>query len=103
MVANEVKDLAQEMAEATDDIRRRITAIQADTGAATNALCRMGTVVETIYKYQATIASAVEERTATTGEMSRSVAEVEVEAARPRPRPRAPAPARRRSPATSGG
>jgi methyl-accepting chemotaxis protein len=75
VVANEVKDLAQETAKATEDIRRRVTAIQADTGAAAEAIRRMGDVVENINHYQATIASAVEEQSATTAEMSRSVAE----------------------------
>jgi methyl-accepting chemotaxis protein len=75
VVANEVKDLAQETAKATDDIRLRVTAIQADTGAAAEAIRRMGEVVEEINQYQATIASAVEEQSATTAEMSRSVAE----------------------------
>jgi methyl-accepting chemotaxis protein len=75
VVANEVKDLAQETAKATDDIRQRISAIQADTGAAADAIRRMSEVVEEINQYQATIASAVEEQTATTAEMTRSVAE----------------------------
>ncbi|WP_433049902.1 methyl-accepting chemotaxis protein [Dactylosporangium sp. CS-033363] len=75
VVANEVKDLAQETAKATEDIRRRVTAIQADTGATADAIRRMGEVVEEINQYQATIASAVEEQSATTAEMSRSVAE----------------------------
>jgi methyl-accepting chemotaxis protein len=75
VVANEVKDLAQETAKATEDIGQRVTAIQADTGAAADAIRRMGEVVEEINHYQATIASAVEEQSATTAEMSRSVAE----------------------------
>ncbi len=75
VVAQEVKDLAQETAKATEDIRQRVTTIQADTGAASEAIRRMSEVVEEINQYQATIASAVEEQSATTSEMSRSVAE----------------------------
>ncbi|MEU0557772.1 methyl-accepting chemotaxis protein [Dactylosporangium sp. NPDC006015] len=75
VVANEVKELAQETAKATGDIHQRVTAIQADTAAAADAIRRMGDVVEEINQYQATIASAVEEQSATTAEMSRSVAE----------------------------
>ena len=75
VVANEVKELAQETAKATEDIHQRVSAIQSDTGAAAEAIRRMGTVVEEINHYQATIASAVEEQSATTAEMSRSVAE----------------------------
>ncbi|SCX44265.1 methyl-accepting chemotaxis protein [Klenkia marina] len=75
VVANEVKELAQETARATEDIARRVEAIQADTGGAVDAIGRIGTVIGQINDYQLTIASAVEEQTATTNEMSRSVAE----------------------------
>src|SRR5262249_24588674 len=75
VVANEVKDLAQETAKATEDIRQRIGAIQADTGAAAEAIPRMSSVVEGINQHQATIASAVEQQDATTAEMRRSVSE----------------------------
>ncbi|SCX43989.1 methyl-accepting chemotaxis sensory transducer with TarH sensor [Klenkia marina] len=75
VVANEVKELAQETARATEDIARRVEAIQADTTGATEAIARIGTVIGEINDYQLTIASAVEEQTATTNEMSRSVAE----------------------------
>ncbi|MEU7869843.1 methyl-accepting chemotaxis protein [Dactylosporangium sp. NPDC049140] len=44
VVASEVKDLAQETAKATEDIRRRVTAIQADTGVAAEAIRWMGDV-----------------------------------------------------------
>ncbi|GAA4304750.1 hypothetical protein GCM10023162_07580 [Klenkia terrae] len=75
VVANEVKELAQETARATEDIARRVETIQADTGGAVAAIGRIGTVIGQINDYQLTIASAVEEQTATTNEMSRSVAE----------------------------
>ncbi|MEI4272979.1 methyl-accepting chemotaxis protein [Klenkia sp. LSe6-5] len=75
VVANEVKELAQETARATEDIARRVEAIQADTSGATEAIGRISTVIAEINDHQLTIASAVEEQTATTNEMSRSVAE----------------------------
>ncbi|SDN82592.1 methyl-accepting chemotaxis protein [Klenkia soli] len=75
VVANEVKELARETARATEDIARRVEAIQNDTGGAVAAIGRIGTVIGQINDYQLTIASAVEEQTATTNEMSRSVAE----------------------------
>ncbi|GAA2535723.1 methyl-accepting chemotaxis protein [Winogradskya humida] len=74
VVASEVKDLAQETARATDDISRRVQAIQADTAGAVTAIGEITSVIAHINDYQATIASAVEEQTATTEEMSRSVA-----------------------------
>ncbi|MEU2350139.1 methyl-accepting chemotaxis protein [Modestobacter sp. NPDC049651] len=75
VVASEVKELAEETARATDDISRRVAAIQTDTGAAVEAIGRITDVVGSINDFQLTIASAVEEQTATTNEMARSVAE----------------------------
>jgi methyl-accepting chemotaxis protein len=75
VVANEVKELAQETARATEDIARRVEAIQHDTSGAVAAIGRIGEVIGQINDFQLTIASAVEEQTATTAEMSRSVAE----------------------------
>ena len=75
VVAGEVKDLARETAKATEDIVRRIEAIQADTAGAVGAIGQIANIVADINNYQLTIASAVEEQTVTTSEMSRSVAE----------------------------
>jgi methyl-accepting chemotaxis protein len=73
VVASEVKDLAQETARATEDISRRVDAIQSDTTNAVEAIAEIGRIIAKINDYQVTIASAVEEQTATTAEMSRSV------------------------------
>jgi methyl-accepting chemotaxis protein len=75
VVASEVKDLAQETARATEDISKRVEAIQADTGGAVTAIEQISHVIAQISDFQTTIASAVEEQTATTAEMNRSVAE----------------------------
>ncbi|WP_245177441.1 methyl-accepting chemotaxis protein [Geodermatophilus sp. DF01_2] len=75
VVANEVKELAQETAKATEDIARRVQAIQGDTTAAVAAIGEISSIVAQISDRQTTIASAVEEQTATTNEMSRSVSE----------------------------
>jgi methyl-accepting chemotaxis protein len=75
VVASEVKDLAQETARATEDISTRVSAIQADTGTAITAIGEIGEVIAKISDYQTTIAAAVEEQTATTGEMNRGVSE----------------------------
>ncbi|GIF21526.1 methyl-accepting chemotaxis protein [Actinoplanes tereljensis] len=75
VVASEVKDLAQETARATEDISRRVEAIQADTVGAVTAIEEISNVIARISDFQTTIASAVEEQTATTAEMSRSVSE----------------------------
>jgi methyl-accepting chemotaxis protein len=75
VVAGEVKELAQETARATEDIARRVEAIQADTGGAVTAIGQISAIIASINDYQLTIASAVEEQTATTNEMSRGVQE----------------------------
>ncbi len=75
VVAGEVKDLARETAKATEDIARRVAAIQTDTQSAVGAIGQIANIVADINNYQMTIASAVEEQTVTTSEMSRNVAE----------------------------
>ena len=75
VVASEVKDLAQETARATEDISRRVEAIQSDTTGAVTAIEQITRVIARISDFQTTIASAVEEQTATTSEMNRSVSE----------------------------
>jgi methyl-accepting chemotaxis protein len=75
VVAGEVKELAQQTAAATEDIARRITAIQTTSSEATAAISRIGGVINEINHHQGAIAAAVEEQTATTGEMGRSMKE----------------------------
>jgi len=75
VVANEVKELAQETSRATEDIVSRVEAIQADTEGAVAAIGEIAQIIASINDYQLTIASAVEEQTATTNEMSRNVSE----------------------------
>jgi methyl-accepting chemotaxis protein len=75
VVANEVKELAQETARATDDIARRVETIQGDTLGAVDAITEISSIITTISDYQLTIASAVEQQTATTNEMGHNVAE----------------------------
>jgi methyl-accepting chemotaxis protein len=75
VVATEVKDLAQELAKATEDISRRVEAIQAGTTSAVEAIAEISRIISEIDDYQVTIAPAVEEQTATTNEMSRSIGE----------------------------
>jgi methyl-accepting chemotaxis protein len=75
VVANEVKELAKESARATEEIARKIEAIRRDSDGAAEAIGRITTIVGRISDYQTTIAGAVEEQTATTNEMARSVSE----------------------------
>jgi methyl-accepting chemotaxis protein len=73
VVAGEVKSLARQTADATEDISRRVTAIQTDAAASVEAITRISAIIEKINQATQTIASAVEEQSATTGEISRTV------------------------------
>lgn len=73
MVANEVKDLAQETARATEDISRRVQTIQADSAGAVAALADISEVIGRIDDYQSTIAAAVEQQDATTRSIGQGV------------------------------
>jgi len=76
VVANEVKELAKETAKATEDISRKIEAIQADTKGAIEGIAEISQIIAQISDIQNTIATAVEEQTATTNEISRNVSDV---------------------------
>lgn len=75
VVANEVKELAKETAKATEDISQKIETIQSDTRSAVVAIGQISQIITQINEFQSTIASAVEEQTATTNEMSRNVSD----------------------------
>jgi methyl-accepting chemotaxis protein len=75
VVANEVKELAKETAKATEDISRKIEAIQGDTKGAVVAIGEITTIINQLNDISNTIASAVEEQTATTNEITRNVGE----------------------------
>ncbi len=75
VVANEVRELAQETAKATEDISAKIAAIQTDTKGAVEAIGQITGVIARINDISNTIASAVEEQTATINEIARNLAE----------------------------
>lgn len=75
VVAGEVKELAKQTAKATEDISQRIETIQNDTKSAVDAIVDITSIINQINDIQNTIASAVEEQTATTNEISRNVSE----------------------------
>jgi methyl-accepting chemotaxis protein len=75
VVANEVKELAKQTATATEDISRRIETIQADAKSAVRAIVSIREVIGHVNDIFGTIATAVEEQSATTSEMSRNVSE----------------------------
>jgi methyl-accepting chemotaxis protein len=75
VVANELKELAKQTAKATEDIGRKITAIQVDTKGAVEAIGSITSIITQVNDISGTIATAVEEQSATTREMTRNVSE----------------------------
>jgi methyl-accepting chemotaxis protein len=75
VVANEVKELAKQTSKATADISMRIAAIQADTKESVNAIAGIGVIIDHINEITGTIATAVEQQSATTNEMAQNVNE----------------------------
>jgi len=75
VVATEVKELARQTADATEDIRKRIEAIQGSTGEAVQSIGEITQVIHKVNEVSRTIASAVEEQSITTKEIAQSVAQ----------------------------
>ena len=73
VVANEVKELANRTSEATEDITNKIQGIQKETNKALNAIETASVSVKNINEVTVTIAGAVEEQTAVTSEIGRSM------------------------------
>jgi methyl-accepting chemotaxis protein len=73
VVASEVKALAQQTAQATDEIGAHVSAIQSATGRAVAAIRGVGTTIAKIDEITTTIAAAVEEQEATTREIAGNV------------------------------
>lgn len=75
VVAGEVKALANQTAKATEEIESQIRAIQDSTGAAAGEITEIAKVVSHVSSISASIAAAVEEQNAATGEIGRGVNE----------------------------
>lgn len=75
VVANEVKELARQTSRATEEIREKVEGIQTNTHSAVEAISSIVDVIMEIDTIMGTIASAVEEQTATTNEISKSLSE----------------------------
>ncbi|HEY3381293.1 MAG TPA: methyl-accepting chemotaxis protein [Vicinamibacterales bacterium] len=75
VVANEVKELAKATAKATEEISHKIEAIQDETKGAVKAIGQISGLITQIDDVSNTIASAVEEQTATTNEIGRNISE----------------------------
>ncbi len=78
VVAGEVKELAQETAKATDDVTARVAAIAGDTQRAIEVIEAISQAIAGVNDYQTAIAAAVEQQSATTGEIGRNVSQAAV-------------------------
>ncbi|NBN64707.1 cache domain-containing protein [Pannonibacter tanglangensis] len=73
VVAAEVKELANQTSKATEEIGSQISAIQASTGEAVQAIQEIAQTMQTVDGYTAEIAASVEQQGAATNEISHNV------------------------------
>ncbi|WP_315830946.1 methyl-accepting chemotaxis protein [Bradyrhizobium prioriisuperbiae] len=73
VVASEVKSLANQTAQATEEISAQVAAMQGATGEAVQAIANIGGTIAAINEIATTIASAVEQQGAATLEIARNV------------------------------
>lgn len=77
VVAGEVKNLASQTAQATEDISRQIEAVQQATGGAVSAIQSINDTIRQVGAISATVASAVRQQSAATQEIARNVIEAQ--------------------------
>ncbi len=75
VVANEIKDLANQTASASSQIKERVAGIQHSTEGTTAEILSITKVVGDINDIVSTIAAAVEEQSATTGEIAQNISQ----------------------------
>ncbi|MFZ5806942.1 MAG: methyl-accepting chemotaxis protein [Verrucomicrobiota bacterium] len=73
VVANEVKELARQSAQSTEQISQQIEQIQKHAESSVSVIDRVAKIIDEINQIAATIATAVEEQSATTNEISKTV------------------------------
>ncbi len=76
VVATEVKELAKQTAEATEDIGKRVIAIQGTSDESVESIGKISEVIKNVNDVSRTIASAVEEQSITTQEIAKNVTQV---------------------------
>ena len=74
VVANEIKELAKQTAEATQEIKVKISGIQLKTGESVTEITQISKVIRDISEIVTTITSAVEEQSITTKEIAGNIA-----------------------------
>ncbi|MEW6265426.1 MAG: methyl-accepting chemotaxis protein [Thermodesulfobacteriota bacterium] len=75
VVAGEVKDLAGQTSRSTEDIKGRISAIQVHTRQSVDSISRIEGVIKRVNELAQGIAAAVEQQSATIGEIARNLSQ----------------------------
>jgi methyl-accepting chemotaxis protein len=75
VVANEIKELAQQTAAATEDIKARVASVQSSTAGGIAEIEKISTVIHEVSDIVGSIAAAIEEQAMATKEISRNIAE----------------------------
>jgi len=75
VVANEIKELARQTAEATEDIKTRIAAVQNSTGSAISDIDQITAVIKEVGGIVSSIAAAIEEQAAVTKDVAGNIAQ----------------------------
>lgn len=75
VVANEIKDLAKQTAEASNEIKKRVSEIQSSTEGTATEIINITTIVTEINDIISTIATAVEEQSSTTKEIAENISQ----------------------------
>ncbi len=75
VVANEIKELAQQTASATEDIKSKISGIQASTGGAMGDIEKIAQVIKEVGDIVSSIAAAIEEQSSVTKDVASNIAQ----------------------------
>jgi len=75
VVANEIKDLAKQTSEATDEIREKIAAIQHSTDSAGTSIIEISNIITNISSMISSIATAVDEQSEATTEITTNISQ----------------------------
>jgi methyl-accepting chemotaxis protein len=75
VVANEIKELAHQTAAATEDIKSKISGIQASTGSSVSDIERIAQVIKDVGDIVSSIATAIEEQSTVTRDIAGNIAQ----------------------------
>ncbi len=79
VVAGEIKELARQTADATEDIKRRISGIQLSTGSAVSDTNQISQVIREVSELVNSIAASIEEQSVVTRDVAGNIAQASVE------------------------